>query len=116
MTDYNEVSLEATIFIDGEEYRIIFAKKKSLSADDIATFIKLKNDNDAEQLRTLFAKLQTKKMILPESVTLPALRIPLTPVITKTGFFIQNELVQNDLKKLLIKSKLSVDELTDLGL
>jgi len=117
-TTYNEV-FYGQKFIDratGDEYMIVLTKKVSKSSDPIPTFLKFKNDNDANQCVELFEKMKSKKGVFPEKVSFPNHEIQLAPYAVETFFYLQNELDQNELKKSLIKSKLTQDDITDLNI
>lgn len=115
-TDYNEVYYGAT-FIDnktGDEYLIILKNKSSKSSNPIQTFLKFKNNNDANSCADLFEKMKTKKEVFPEKISFPNQEIQLAPYVVETVFYLNNEFDQTELKKSLTKSKLTPDNIADL--
>jgi len=122
MTSYYEVSLEGVMEQADAKFRIVYSNL--IFGEFEQPFLKFKNRTDAEQWLGILKKLQGDKGVFPSELKVVTnangikveITYPIVPVITETAFYTQNELDQSALKKKWIKTKLSSEQLTDLGL
>jgi len=119
MTDYKETGLGAVYTApNGDEFFIVMTKKGSLNSEPIPIALNFKNNSDSDAWRDILRKLQGNRNTLPETITMPALTLPISPFRKDNNFYTAGELTaqqMNDLKKLIIKSKNTADENSTLG-